>query len=270
MTGSRGAAHPDSEQLTLAALPSEPRDPVIEEHLAGCPACRKHVAALRHTVDLARTGHADTATMPPPRVWAAITAEVGAAGDAEPGTGSDIARVDLAAADLGPSEPVRTRRIPHAPLSRWRMAGVAIAAAVAGLAAGLIIGTVQSTDRPSTAPPGTLLARLQPIGDADPAASGAVDGTSRDGSQELVIRVDGITNTAGGDYLEAWLLDPADSRLVSLGALTRTPDGRAYQGKFTLPADLPMATFNTVDISAERWDGIPTHSGVSLLRGSMA
>jgi hypothetical protein len=30
-----------------------------------------------------------------------------------------------------------------------------------------------------------------------------------------------------------------------------------------------MSEFNTVDISAERWDGDPTHSRISLLRGSM-
>ncbi len=31
-----------------------------------------------------------------------------------------------------------------------------------------------------------------------------------------------------------------------------------------------MTTFTTVDISAERWDGNPDHSRISLLRGSMA
>ena len=85
-----------------------------------------------------------------------------------------------------------------------------------------------------------------------------------------MIRVEGVTDTAGGDYLEAWLLDPAGTRLVSLGALTRTADGGAYQGDSRCPASLPMAAFNTVDISAERWDGDPTHSRISLLRGSMS
>ncbi len=67
--------HPDPDRLTLAALPAEPRDPDVADHLAGCARCREQVAALRRTVDLARIGHADTAT-PPARVWQAIVDEL--------------------------------------------------------------------------------------------------------------------------------------------------------------------------------------------------
>jgi hypothetical protein len=36
-----------------------------------------------------------------------------------------------------------------------------------------------------------------------------------------------------------------------------------------VPSNLPTVEFRTVDVSAERWDGDPAHSRVSLLRGAM-
>jgi hypothetical protein len=240
-------SHPDPERLTLAALPAEPADPALTEHLTGCAQCREHVAALRRTVDLARTGHADRA-VPPARVWQAIADELG----------TD---------DPGEQEPGRTRR--------RRAAALPVAAAVAGIAAGVAIGLAlsPSDSGPAPTPPaptGVLLAQLAPVGPADRAAHGTVDGTAHDGLQELVVRVEGVTDTAGGDYLEAWLLDAGGTRLVSLGALTRTDAGGSFAGEFTVPANLPMTTFSTVDISAERWDGDPSHSRISLLRGNMS
>ena len=122
---------------------------------------------------------------------------------------------------------------------------------------------------PGTPPPPDIAVARCSRSDGRSAATGTVDGLARNGTQQLVIRINGVTDTVGGDYLEAWLLAPDGTRLVSLGALTRTPDGQAYQGEFTVPGNLPMSEFNTVDISAERWDGDPTHSRISLLRGSM-
>jgi hypothetical protein len=252
-------SHPDPERLALAALPAEPADPALAEHLVGCAPCREHVAALRRTVDLARTGHADRAA-PPERVWQAITDELGS---------------DGADADRPPRDPIPGPARPAAPARRWRAAALPVAAAVAGIAAGVGIGLALSPPDAGPAPappapPGVLLAQLAPVGPADQSAHGTVDGAAHDGVQELVVRVEGVTDTRGGDYLEAWLLDPAGTRLVSLGALTRTDAGGSFAGEFTVPANLPMTTFTTVDISAERWDGDPSHSRVSLLRGTMS
>lgn len=272
-------AHPDPDRLALAALPAEPPDPELAAHLADCAPCRDRVAQLRRTVQLARSGQATAAETggPPPRVWQAIADELTDAGELPAAGNADVPPPAAPAgnADVPPPAPP-AGSAPDAPppprAARRRRLGVPVAAGLAGLAAGVAIGVALPTPVPPPAPrPSlTLLARLQPVGTADPGAAGTVDGDARDGRQQLVIRIEGVTDTAGGDYLEAWLLDPAGTRLVSLGALTRTADGSGYQGEFTVPANLPMATYNTVDISAERWDGDPTHSRISLLRGHMA
>jgi hypothetical protein len=288
--------HPDAERLALAALPAEPRDPLLAEHINGCEQCREHVTGLRRTVDLARTGHANRAA-PPPRVWQAIIDELEDLGEPNLPANADPAAPDPASGgpdrpgppgldptpngpagsgplppDPTPPGPSRALTTPTDPTRfgrrrRWRRALVPAIAAAAGLAAGLVIGV---TAAPTPDPPAaTVLAQLRPVGTLDAAATGAVDGVTHDGVQELVIRVDGVTDTAGGEYLEAWMMDPTGTRLISLGALTRTADG-SYHGDFTLPTDLPTAAFTVVDISAERWDGDPTHSRISLLRGTMA
>ena len=56
--------------------------------------------------------------------------------------------------------------------------------------------------------------------------------------------------------------------IVALGALTR--DGSGYVGSFTVPSNLPMAQLDLIDVSAERYDGNPGHSGVSILRGTIS
>lgn len=245
-------SHPDPEYLALAALPAEPADPAVTEHLDGCGPCRDHVAALRRTVDLARSGHAGSAA-PPARVWDAIAGQL------------DDEEHDPAPGEPAPDPVSRSR-------TGWRAVAVPIAAALVGVIVGVGIGLTVSPATPESptpaGPTGPVLAQLRPVGGIDPGAAGTVDSASHDGIQEMVIRVEGVTDTAGADYLEAWLLDPAGNRMVSLGALTRTDAGGSFQGEFTLPANLPMTTFTTVDISAERWDGNPAHSRVSLLRGT--
>ena len=63
-------------------------------------------------------------------------------------------------------------------------------------------------------------------------------------------------------------MDGTGTRLISLGALT--PQDGQFRGDFALPAGLPIEQFTQVDVSAERWDGDPGHSAVSLLRGDLA
>jgi anti-sigma factor RsiW len=240
--------HPDPDQLALAALPAEHRDAAVEAHLAACPLCRGHVASLRRTVDLALAsggasfddgdiGH----DAPPDRVWHAITQE-------------------LATVVPEPAALPAHRRAP----SRWRRIALPVAASVIGVAAGLGIGMVIASPPGNTA----TVARLAPVTGLDPAGRGTVDMVSADGGSRMVVRLDGVTDLAGADFLEAWLMDPAGRKLLALGSLARVGD--TFQGTFTVPADLPTSEFDTVDISAEKWDGNPGHSRVSLLRGSIA
>lgn len=225
-------SHPDPDLLALAALPSERRDPAVEQHLAGCPMCHGHVESLRRTVELAVAGGTGGVDEDPPdRIWTAITGELA---------------------------------ITDAPPARWRRFALPVAAAVLSLVAGLGVGLAVAGGPPAE----QLLAQLAPL--AEEGASGA-SGTAalaeQDGVREVVVRVEGVTAPAGSDYLEAWLMDASGTRLVSLGALA--PDGGDFRGTFTVPSNLPMAEFNTVDVSAERWDGDVTHSRDSLLRGQI-
>jgi Anti-sigma-K factor rskA, C-terminal len=242
------SAHPDPDDLALAALPAEPSDPGVAAHLAGCATCRAHVDELARTVALAQDGGgAGDLGGPPDRVWAAITAELGA----------EIQPVD----DAPPPERPKARR-------RVLVAAVAaLVALVAGVGIGLGVGAVGGA--PGAGPPSsTVVAQLQPIGPLDPAASGTLTATERAGVRTMAVRLTRVPDTAGADYLEVWLMNGAGTEIVALGALTR--DDTGYTGSFTVPSNLPMAQLDLVDVSAERYDGNPGHSGVSILRGTLA
>ena len=219
--------HPDPDQLALAALPAEQRDPGVEEHLRGCPLCRGHVESLRRTVDLAVAGGAGADDeFPPERIWTAITGE------------------------LGVVDPPRRRR--------WLVPALAaVVALLAGLTAGWLLGAAPPAERPLA-----VLAAVDGTG-----ATGTAALVERDGTREIVVRVEGVIAAPGVDYLEAWLMDASGTGMLSLGALAR--DGGGYAGEFTVPADLPTDRFPTLDVSAERFDGVPAHSRESLVRGTV-
>jgi hypothetical protein len=293
------APHPDAERLTLAALPAEQADPDVAAHLLVCAECRAEVDVLRRTVELARAdGVGEPLPIPPTRVWQAILDELGGEADGpgsperngqgthEPATlgGLGVAEHDRptgrvsAPDDNGPDKddvPTRTdatdeggttavrRRTPHR--RRRALVGVAAAALVGlGLGVGIGAGIGGSPGEPDPAP----VVRLGPVGVADPAATGTAAMVDRDGDQRMVVELRGVSNLAGGDYLEAWLMDSSGSRLLPLGALAR--HGEEFRGEFTIPAGLPVGEYDRVDVSAERFDGDPGHSTVSLLRGDLA
>jgi hypothetical protein len=91
-----------------------------------------------------------------------------------------------------------------------------------------------------------------------------------DGVRRIVIQVREPARGTPGEYLEAWLIDTDGRQLYSLGALTPEPDDTRYHATFRLPPDPQLTAFDTVDVSTERFDGNPTHSGASLVRGRMA
>jgi hypothetical protein len=235
--------HPDPDQLALAALPAEAPDPSVGAHLSGCALCRGQVESMRRTVQLARdAGDAvDDDAGPPDRVWRAISHEL-ALPPAGPGPGS-------------------AARPP-----RWRRLAGPVLAGVLGVVAGLLVG-LAAVPRPAD-PPASVVAVLVPVGTADPTGSGQVSMVRAADGQHMDVTVRGVRDLAGGDYLEVWLLDPVAGRMVSLGGLTADSD--RHHGTFTVPANLPLAEFGTVDVSSERWDGDPTHSRLSVLRGPLS
>ena len=243
-------AHVDPEILALAALGEPAADDADRAHLAACPPCAEEMASLAAVV---RTGRAVTAAdalvSPSLAVWDRIRTEL----DLSVGLRPEGARSrPEARSGVAPVVVLRRRRAP------W----IAVAAA-----AGLIVGGAGGAwwlrpDRPGPVEP-TVIAQAA----LDPLPGRAASGQARveeeaDGARVLVVTLDG--GQREGDYREVWLIDPDDlTRLVSLGALAD------LQGRFTVPNGLDLADFAVVDVSEERFDGVPAHSGDSVVRGTL-
>ena len=98
----------------------------------------------------------------------------------------------------------------------------------------------------------------EPTGEARPVRADLVD---EDGVLQLDLSTSDLPAADG--YYEVWLIDTNVDGMVSLGPAR--PDGR-----YAVPADVDPGQFPIVDVSIEPPDGNPTHSGVSVLRGSLA
>jgi Anti-sigma-K factor rskA len=259
--------HCSPEQLALAALREE-LPAADATHLAGCAACRAEVASLQRAVDalavpsMAAPG---PAVPPPARVWDAIAAATGAttaprpeavlAGAppvrtpvppaAEPDRGTDDERPD---ADVVPFR--RTTR----PARRWL--AVAAALVVGGaVGAGAVAVTRGSDD-------GTVVAQtaLAPLDDDGSSGRAEV----RDRATGRVLEVDLDAPELEDGYYEVWLLQSDAQRMVQVGVVHR---GATV---LPLPDGIDLGAYPLVDVSVEPLDGIPTHSGVSVVRGELA
>jgi len=182
-----------------------------------------------------RTAAVSTAgTVPPPALRAV------------PGTGTPTA-------PGSPADSLAKRR------RRWV---TPVAAAVIGIAvgAGAVVIAQNRTDEvtveataPLTPVPGGPLSGDQQLGEAEIVAAG-------NGQQVRVQAADLPATT--NDY-EVWLFGN-DGKMVSLGTLN---DG---SGTFTVPQGISTQEYRVVDVSDEPPDGVPTHSGVSLVRGQFS
>ena len=220
--------HVDPEDLALVAL-GEPADLTTRDHLDTCPQCAAELASLVAVVRVGRDlGPDDALVAPPAHVWEGISRELGLGGGA-------------------------TNVVPM----RRRSPGWLAAAAAAGIVVGSV-GTGVLLNRPDAEPLTLAQAALDPLPGWQ--ASGAAQVVERsDGTVELLVTLDGPA--ADGDFREVWLIDREVTRLVSLGVL------EGASGTFTVPAGLDLADFAVVDVSAEPFDGDPTHSGDSIIRG---
>ncbi len=134
---------------------------------------------------------------------------------------------------------------------------MAVGATAAAAVAVVVVATV---DPPSEDVVPVAEASLRPVGGADVAP---VTGqfVLVDGSPRLVLDLSDLPATSDG-FHEVWLLDPDEGRMVSLGPAR--PDGT-----YALPDGVAVDDYPAVDVSVEPHDGDPTHSGDSLLRGSV-
>ncbi|MFI9155508.1 anti-sigma factor domain-containing protein [Streptomyces sp. NPDC053367] len=242
--------HLDPYELTGLALETGPRPTARQSrHLDRCAQCRSELDALRQVVRVAReVSTADLPTPPPDRVWDAIVAEL------HPGTGP-------VRHDPGPRPPADERS--RGGQRRLRRPAVLLAAA--SLAAGAALGSAVTRwgldDHAAAAAAGPS-ASLAPLSAARAAGTvRVVDGDSAD-RREVTLAVTGLPRTDG--YYEVWLMDRSHTRLIAVGVLG--PDGTAT---LPLPAGIDLAGYPLIDVSAQRDNGDPAHSGKSVVRGSL-
>jgi hypothetical protein len=290
-------AHLSEESLALLAL-GEPLDAQSQDHLADCPDCAAEVESLRHVV-LAGRAEPPAPAAPGPDVWARIHAELGlseevaedpfaaprgaapdgavkdvaenAAKDAAErnaaendaagtgGAGVDSTGIDSDGAGAGSRSAVvdldARRRRPR----RGVPYPLAAAAAAAALLAGA--GAMWAVQRPGAEPAPTLVARaeLEPLAGYTARGAAEVD-VLPDGTRQLVVR----TDPADVDgFKEVWLLAPDAQGMISLGVMA------GDEAVFVLPENVDVSRFPVVDVSNEPVDGDPTHSGDSIVRGTL-
>jgi len=176
-------------------------------------------------------------------VWDAVLAELGLPATAPP---------------VGELADRRARR-----KGRPTTVDVASVAAAAGVIAGVVAGAsgaVLVRDDSGEAPAVVASARLDPLQGTLGAGTVTVRGDSA--GRVLVVSVQDLTEASG--LHEVWLLADDGKRLVSLGLL-EGPGAR-----FAVPLALDIGDFSVVDVSVERADGNPAHSGDSVLRGRLS
>jgi len=154
------------------------------------------------------------------------------------------------------------------PLDRRRSRGplwgvAAVAAAAGAIVGGAVVWSAVDRGTGSTGVNEQFVAQavLAPLTDTVSAPGQATVLDSTDGK---VVRVDARSLPANDGFYEVWLLDADATKLVALGAL---PAGSI--GTFTIPPGLSIADFPLIDISLESYDGDPSHSKNSLMRGEL-
>ena len=144
------------------------------------------------------------------------------------------------------------------PMGRRLFPIVLSAAAAIVLFLGVVALAISGDD---DAPAGELVAigTLEALADG---FEGGVELVDIDGRLGLDLDVGELPETTDA-YYELWLIkDLETGEMQSLGPI----DG---SGRVDLPRGLDPAQYATVDISVEPLDGVPTHSGQSVLRGEL-
>ena len=143
---------------------------------------------------------------------------------------------------------------------RHRRAWLGVAAVVAAglvLAGGLLI---MGGDRDTVVAAASLSNQgLSPLGSA---SSGKAEIIQRGTSYLLHLDVSRVPEESSS-YIEVWLIDSQVKGMISLGPYRGN-------GDYVIPSGVDPAKYPIVDVSIEPSDGVPTHSGVSIVRGVAA
>jgi len=249
-------SHLDPEVAALLAMGEQPSDDE-RRHLDACPECSAEVSSFARAVIAGRArGGAEALLTPPERVWESIRSELSLS---EP---APEARSE-APAPSASVEPSSSAARSHVPSRRSRKSRRPVFFTLAGAAAAAvaIVAGVWASGGIGPRPEIISEARL----DGLPAWAGAAGEALLervDGHDRVVIDLDASVPDDG--YREVWLLTSDASDLVSIGVL----DGPS--GTFEIPDDIDLSRFTVVDISQENIDDDPTHSGDSIVRGTLS
>ncbi len=225
--------HLDDDELALVALGDADAD--TRQHVEECSQCAAAVADLERVVDAGRLG---SLSKPPEQVWERIAAAMQVT--------DPVDEVALAA-DRGPEATGSAQR-----RRRWWPMAVGAAAAAA-----LLFAVVLRLVLPA---PETVVASASLEELPGWSAHGTAEVVESDGQRDLRVQLDAPPLSG---YAEVWLLSTDQQRLVSLGVLT------GGQGSFAIPDGLDLADYAIVDVSDEQADGDPSHSGQSIVRGTL-
>ncbi|WP_134767792.1 anti-sigma factor [Nocardioides sp. 1609] len=137
---------------------------------------------------------------------------------------------------------------------------LAAAAVVLVVAVGSVVALTLGQADPGE--PSARVVSLAPITDQVTDAGPGEARISRDGrTAELTIVTSGLPVASGGEFYQAWLLDPETNKMLALGPLS------GGTSRFQVDDDL-LTAYSAVDVSLEADDGDPQHAATSVLRGS--
>jgi hypothetical protein len=257
-------AHPDHDQLISLAFGDT--DATSTDHVTGCADCGNELAALRRIVALGKkTQGLGDLPSPPPTVWDGIQAELAARPDhvTDDRNGARL-REKAGPADRTALHPVEPAVRPGHGVPRARRRGlrrrVATWSVAVGAAAVVIAVAVAVWPREASRPE-------QIVASADLAAFGSTQASAHGDAEVLAdgqLRLHVADLPANQGYYQVWLIDPDTKQMFPLGVL-----GESAEARLPLPPDVDLARYSVVDVSAERFDNNPAHSGDSLLRGRL-
>lgn len=186
--------------------------------------------------------------VPPSGLWERVSSDLAASSGIAPAAGGGAESGDA------PADPA-TRPRSRGSVGRLRspLPWLAAAAAVVVVVAGALSWSLRSDD-----PAVVARVELELLGEA---GEGTATLTERDGTFHLRLAT-GNLDVGDDTFVEVWIINPEVTEMYSLGPLRR-------DGRYELPAGIDPAAFPIVDISIEPFDGDPTHSGNSVLRGRL-